>query len=62
MEKSKRKKDCWHYWRKACGVLESLVCDERECSFYETEEEYIKRQKEFREKHNPIVPKNGPKY
>lgn len=61
-EKSKIKKDCFHYWRKACTTLECLVCEERDCSFYETEEEYIKRQKEFREKYKPIELKNAPKY
>lgn len=61
-ENCKRKKDCWHYWRGECGVLESLVCEQRNCSFYETEEEYIKRQKAFKDKYDPIDPKNGAKY
>ena len=58
----KRKKDCWHYWRGECKVLDSLVCEEGVCSFYEKPENYIKRQAEFDKKHPSIAPKRGPKY
>jgi len=61
-EKSKRKRDCWHYWHGACKVLECLVCEERNCSFYEKDEDFLKRQNEFNKRFNPISPKSGPKY
>lgn len=60
--KCKRKKDCWHYWHGECKTLESLVCEERDCSFYENSNDYMKRQAEFNRKYTPIVPKSGPKY
>ena len=56
MEKSTKKKGCYHYWRGECRILEELVCEERKCSFCETEKEYNKRQKDFERKFRPIKP------
>ena len=38
--------------KNACGVLNQLVCDRRrKCSFYETAEDFQKRQIDFNERH-----------
>lgn len=40
-ERSKIKKDCFAYMRKGeCGVLTELVCINKKCSFYKTQEDF----------------------
>ena len=34
-----------------CKLMTELICSRRKCSFCETERQFLKRQKEFEEKH-----------
>lgn len=46
------KSDCYWcmYGQKGCSALEEPVCKERACSFYETTEEFLARNRRFFEK------------
>lgn len=50
------KKNCTHLrcagGRIYCSVLENVNCLQCNCSFYETEAQYMKRQLDFERKHN----------
>ncbi len=40
MENSKVKTDCFAYRRGECSVLYEMVCENKNCSFYKTCEQY----------------------
>ena len=43
------KKDCfaYHTLAKNCGVMNELICRQRECTFYKTKKEFKEGQKKY---------------